>query len=131
MTEDQFGKLTGMISNLSIETDSRFDKLAQMIKGVHDEMVDGFEQVDTRFEQIGARFEQVDARFEQIDTRFDKIDVELSYVRGELHDIRRHLEILKETVAGHEGHSKEIDYAFARIAAIEKHLGMQTPVASE
>lgn len=77
---------------------------------------------------MNERFNKVDARFEQVDARFDKIDSELSYIRAELRDIRHDLEILKTKVAGHAGFTKEIDYAFTRIAAIEKHLGLQAVV---
>ena len=81
-----------------------------MVMGVHEEM--------------NEHFEKVDARFDQMDRRFEKVETELSHIRAELSDIRHDLETLKEKIAGHVGFSKEIDYAFTRIAAIEKHLGI-------
>ena len=42
----------------------------------------------------------------------------------ELHAIRDDLEDLRHRVRDMAGYRKEIDYAFERIAAIEKHLGI-------
>ena len=42
----------------------------------------------------------------------------------ELHAIREDLEDLRHRVKDIAGYRKEIDYAFERIAAIEKHLGI-------
>ena len=42
----------------------------------------------------------------------------------ELHAIREDLEDLRHRVKDMAGYRKEIDYAFERIAAIEKHLGI-------
>jgi hypothetical protein len=42
----------------------------------------------------------------------------------ELHAIRDDLEDLRHRVKDMAGYRKEIDYAFERIAAIEKHLGI-------
>jgi len=46
--------------------------------------------------------------------------------REELAEIRRDLEELKPSVDNTTGYSKEIDHALARIARIEKHLGINT-----
>jgi len=45
-------------------------------------------------------------------------------IMSELADIKRRLKNLEEIVADHSGHSKEIDHALERIAAIERHLGI-------
>jgi len=42
----------------------------------------------------------------------------------ELHAIRDDLEDLRHRIKDMAGYRKEIDYAFERIAAIEKHLGI-------
>jgi len=87
-------------------TDDQFERLAQMIKGVHDEMTE---------------------RFDAVDARFNKVDETLEYLRAEVRDLRSIFESLKEKVDSQSGYAKEIDHAFTRLSAIEKHLGM--PVA--
>ena len=51
-------------------------------------------------------------------------------IREELRDIRRVVENLQTRVGNTEGYSKEIDHALARIARIEKHLGIEPRVAA-
>ncbi len=52
------------------------------------------------------------------------IEEALRPIYGELHAIRNDLEDLRHRVKDIAGYRKEIDYAFERIAAIEKHLGI-------
>lgn len=51
-------------------------------------------------------------------------------IRAELADIRRELNELRSRVANITGYGKEIDHALERIAAIEKHLGIERKVAA-
>jgi methyl-accepting chemotaxis protein len=51
-------------------------------------------------------------------------------IRAELADIRRDVEELKSRADNSAGYSKEIDHALARIAAIEKHLGIERKIAA-
>ena len=51
-------------------------------------------------------------------------------IREELRDIRRVVENLQTPVGNTEGYSKEIDHALARIARIEKHLGIEAQLAA-
>src|SRR5271165_7116464 len=51
-------------------------------------------------------------------------------VHAELADIRRDLEDMKSRVANITGYGKEIDHALERIAAIEKHLGIEKRIAA-
>ena len=53
----------------------------------------------------------------------DEIGSELRVIRGELVE-------LKEKVVNLTGFRKEIDHAFERIAAIEKHLGLNKKIAA-
>lgn len=46
-------------------------------------------------------------------------------LRAEIADIRKVLEVLESKVRDHAKFTKEIDYAFQRIAAIEEHLGIK------
>ena len=48
-------------------------------------------------------------------------------IMSELADIKQRLKAVEEAVSDHSGYSKEIDLAFERIAAIEKHLGIKHP----
>jgi uncharacterized coiled-coil DUF342 family protein len=51
-------------------------------------------------------------------------------IRAELADIRRELDDLSERFGNIRGYRKEIDYALERIAAIEKHLGIERKIAA-
>ena len=51
-------------------------------------------------------------------------------LRAELADIRRELDDLRLRVVNVTGYRKEIDYALERIAAIEKHLGIEKGIAA-
>jgi len=77
---------------------------------------------------MGDHFERLETG---INTRFDKVGEDIVNILSELRSIRHDLEVLKDQVAGHVGYSKEIDYVMARVAMIEKHLGIQPPVMSE
>ena len=51
-------------------------------------------------------------------------------LRAEVADIRRDVEELKSRADNSAGYSKEIDHALARIAAIERHLGIEKKIAA-
>ena len=51
-------------------------------------------------------------------------------LRAEVADVRRDVEELKSRADNSAGYSKEIDHALARIAAIEKHLGIENKIAA-
>ena len=51
-------------------------------------------------------------------------------IHAELAEIRRDLEEMKSRVANITGYGKEIDHALERIAAIEKHLGIEKRIAA-
>jgi hypothetical protein len=48
--------------------------------------------------------------------------------RPELRDIRQRLEALDEAAGNASGFAKEIDHLLKRLAAIEKHPGLQTHI---
>ena len=55
---------------------------------------------------------------------------QLTSVERELKSIRRDLDDLREKVENVSGFQKEIDHALERIAAIEKHLGINKKIAA-
>jgi hypothetical protein len=56
--------------------------------------------------------------------------VRLTSVERELKSIRRDLDDLREKIENVTGFQKEIDHALERIAAIEKHLGINKKIAA-
>ena len=56
----------------------------------------------------------------RIDMKIDKLDI----------NIHRELETIKGQLKNVAGFGKEIDHALERIAAIEKHLGIQKKIAA-
>ena len=55
---------------------------------------------------------------------------QLTSIERELKSIRRDLDDLREKVENVSGFQKEIDHALERIAAIEKHLGLDKKIAA-
>jgi hypothetical protein len=58
------------------------------------------------------------------------IEEKLKPISDELSSIRRDLEELKHKADNNAGLTKEIDHALERIAAIEKHLGINKKIAA-
>ena len=55
---------------------------------------------------------------------------QMASIERELKAIRRDLDDLREKVENVSGFQKEIDHALERIAAIEKHLGLDKKIAA-
>jgi chromosome segregation ATPase len=91
-------------------------------------MLDEFKRVNEHFERVDTRFEKIDARFDAIDERFDALESRLTNIEREVSDIRRRLDALEGAAANCAGFSKEIDHLLARVAAIEKHLGLHSNI---
>jgi tetrahydromethanopterin S-methyltransferase subunit G len=88
-------------------------------------VLDEFKRVHERFDEVDERFDAIDARFKQSEARLDRIDERLTNIEHEIGDIHRRLDTLQELVESQSGFAKEIDHLLRRIAAIEKHLGLQ------
>jgi septation ring formation regulator EzrA len=58
------------------------------------------------------------------------VEARLASIESELRSIRRDLDDLREHVENVTGFQKEIDHALERIAAIEKHLGIDKKIAA-
>ena len=75
-------------------------------------------------------FGRVHDRLDRHDDRFDNIEAELRTIRAELKSIRSELDELREKLENMVGYRKEIDHALERIAAIERHLGIDKKMAA-
>ncbi|MDR3489295.1 MAG: hypothetical protein P4M05_30905 [Bradyrhizobium sp.] len=51
-------------------------------------------------------------------------------IRAEVHDIRTRMEAIEAALHGHHGFAKEIDHLIERVAAIEKHLGLEWAIGA-
>jgi predicted nuclease with TOPRIM domain len=66
----------------------------------------------------------------QLERRVGKLSEQATSIEGEVKSIRRDLDELGEKFENVSGFRKEIDYALERIAAIEKHLGLDKKIAA-
>ena len=97
---------------------------------------------DTTLKELGEMLAHV---VERMTTKDDIVDLrktmatkedianlagQLTSVERELKSIRRDLDDLREKVENVSGFQKEIDHALERIAAIEKHLGINKKIAA-
>ena len=97
---------------------------------------------DTTLKELGEMLAHV---VERMTTKDDIVDLrktmatkedianlagQLTSVERELKSIRRDLDDLREKVENVTGFQKEIDHALERIAAIEKHLGINKKIAA-
>ena len=84
---------------------------------------------ETRLKELGEMLGYV---VEHMATKEDIANLaeQLTSVERELKSIRRDLDDLREKVENVIGFQKEIDHALERIAAIEKHLGINKKIAA-
>jgi peptidoglycan hydrolase CwlO-like protein len=97
-------------------SDDQFEKLAQLIKGAHDD--------------LSARIDSLEAKIDSVDSKVDSLQTEMNngfaHIHAELADIRADIAILQEKGAHHSGFAKEIDHVLQRVRAIEKHLRLNS-----
>jgi uncharacterized coiled-coil protein SlyX len=67
---------------------------------------------------------------DKLDRRVEEFSEQITGMEGELRLIRRDLDGLMQKFENVSGFRKEIDYALERIAAIEKHLGLNKKIAA-
>jgi chromosome segregation ATPase len=77
----------------------------------------------------GVKTKMID-QFEHVDAQFRSANDHLRDISSELAAIHRRIERLEEPGASNAGFAKEIDHALKRIAAIEKHLGINKKIAA-
>ncbi len=83
----------------------------------------------TKDEIADLKTEMMD-QFEHVDTQFRATDDRLRDISSELAAIHRRIERLEEQGASNAGFAKEIDHLLARVAEIEKHLGLDKKIAA-
>jgi chromosome segregation ATPase len=86
--------------------------------------------LETANEKIGDLKTEMMEQFEHVDKQFGAADDRLREISSELAAIHRRLERLEEQGASTAGFAREIDHALERIAAIEKHLGLNKKIAA-
>ncbi|MGH1419418.1 MAG: hypothetical protein ACRBCJ_11225 [Hyphomicrobiaceae bacterium] len=75
-------------------------------------------------------FKHIEQRFDALDQRFDGVDKHLNTLEAELRTIRSQLDHLAGQIDDMSGYAKEIDDLLHRVAAIEKHLGINKQTVS-
>jgi septal ring factor EnvC (AmiA/AmiB activator) len=83
----------------------------------------------TKGEIADLKTEMLD-QFEHVDKQFRATNDRLRDIASEIAVIHRRIERLEEQGASHAGFAQEIDHALQRIAAIEKHLGINRKIAA-
>jgi septal ring factor EnvC (AmiA/AmiB activator) len=66
----------------------------------------------------------------RLDTRLQNVETSLTSIEADLRSIRRDLEDLREKFENVSGFREENDHALERIAAIERHLGIEKKIAA-
>jgi predicted RNase H-like nuclease (RuvC/YqgF family) len=69
-------------------------------------------------------------QFEHVEKQFHALDDRLRDMASEIAVIHRRVEWLEELGASNAGFAKEIDHLLARVAEIEKHLGIGKKIAA-
>jgi DNA repair ATPase RecN len=84
-------------------------------------------KLDTRIDDL--KTEMID-QFEHVDKQVRATQDRLSDIAAEIAVIHRRAERLEELGASNAGFAKEIDHLLARVAEIEKHLGIDKKIAA-
>ena len=113
-TDTEIGKLTKLV-------EKGFTAVQDDFSSLRTDMEKGFEAVDKELSSFRA---DVAERFAAVDRRFDTLEAQMSDIKDEVRDIRKRLEVLERKVGHVTGYAKEIDHVLARVAVIEKHLGI-------
>ena len=66
--------------------------------------------------------------FKRVHDRLDSFDTQFSDLRDEVQSIRKQLDQLEKASTNFGGFTNEIDHLLGRVAAIEKHLGLQNNI---
>ena len=100
-----------MVKNITL------DQLAELMMG--------------EFNRVHERIDKIEADVVEIKADIVEIKADIRYIYQDLADIHRTLDRMQEQLDNHDGHTREIDYAFTRISRIENHLGLSPIMVSE
>jgi predicted nuclease with TOPRIM domain len=103
-----------------MESDAK--EILEAVNFIKDRMTTKEELADLKGEMLD-QFEHVEAQFAATQERLRDIISEVTV-------IHRRIERLEEQGASNAGFAREIDHALERIAAIEKHLGLDKKIAA-
>jgi hypothetical protein len=90
-------------------------------------LADDIARIDTRIDDL--KTEMID-QFEHADKQVRATHDRLSDIVAEIAVIHRRVERLEELGASNAGFAKEIDHLLARVAEIEKHLGIDKKISA-
>jgi uncharacterized coiled-coil protein SlyX len=76
------------------------------------------------------RLDRVETRLGSVEMHLMSVETQMTSIESELRSIRRDLDDLSEKFENVSSYRKEIDHALERIAAIEKHLGIDQKIAA-
>jgi hypothetical protein len=107
--------LSTLISKTAVSADRKFAALAEDVSDIKRTMA-------TKDDIAGLRRE--------LKTDVAGLSEQTTGIERELKSIRRNLDRLTEQFENVSGFRKEIDYALERIAAIERHLGLDKKIAA-
>jgi antirestriction protein ArdC len=102
--------------------EATLNELGEMLTHVIQHMATKDEIADLKTEMMD--------RFQRVDKQFGVANDRLRDLSSEIAVIHRRIERLEEQGASAAGFAKEIDHALERIAAIEKHLGLDKNLAA-
>jgi chromosome segregation ATPase len=87
----------------------------------------GFGAADKKFEALAEDIADLRA---ELKGDIASLGAQLTSIEAELRGINRRLDFVEEQIGSLKGFSKEIDDLRARIAQIEKHLGISKKIAA-
>jgi hypothetical protein len=99
------------------------------LKEVGEMLTHVVEHMATKEEVADIKTEMME-QFEHVDKQFHALDGRLRDMANEIAVIHRRVERLEELGASNAGFAKEIDHLLARVAEIEKHLGIDKKIAA-
>jgi hypothetical protein len=115
LLENKIDSLATLVSNGFRLMENSFAAVAADITNIRDELSEVHSVMVTKSDYYALRQEMLDG---------------FHSLSAEVRDIRDNLEELERRVLNTTGFRKEIDHALERLAAIEKHLGLERKIAA-
>ena len=115
-------------------TDQKIDALGKVIEKGFAALSEDLTDVKEDISSFKGNADAIKKTLTEFRTDFLQFRVETAEnfqsIAHELRDIKIRLLELEKIVDNHAGHAKEIDHALERIAAIEKHLGLNKRITA-